>query len=333
MIPDYLTFIRIQDKRNLIFIYIATLILLGFYWKNAEFSFSERDIGFVSVIFALVLYNVIFDLKAYWAYKCVIKNVDFSYFKNKNNHKSEILLTQPFVAGGLALLLFSCIVQGLYILTPSVYVLIYLATLVPLIIFMFFRIIRHSYIKQMAISVVQNVKYKTLWRYVLLTACITTVINVLTISPLRYSEAFSLDGQFLTIESMIAFCILCAVVLTVNLIFMRFTKRYIFLGRLFLKEIDLSFSTTVPLPSFCVKPLWWRLFILLIIELLWILLVALITTLIGTNIWFEVYFLICYIPCFIYCFMHVWWQWHNDFMMSCDMYLRWGELCKQTVLW
>ncbi|SQN39568.1 inner membrane protein [Escherichia coli] len=83
MIPDYLTFIRFQDKRNLIYIYAIGLILIGFYWKNAGFTFPSEDIGVVSGILALVLYNFIFDLKAYWAYKCVTKNIDFSWFKKK----------------------------------------------------------------------------------------------------------------------------------------------------------------------------------------------------------------------------------------------------------
>ena len=63
MIPDYLTFIRFQDKRNLIYIYDIGLILIGFYWKNAGFTFPSEDIGVVSGILALVLYNFIFDLK------------------------------------------------------------------------------------------------------------------------------------------------------------------------------------------------------------------------------------------------------------------------------
>ncbi len=67
MIPDYLTFIRFQDKRSLIYIYAIGLILIGFYWKNAGFTFPSEDIGVVSGILALVLYNFIFDLKAYWA--------------------------------------------------------------------------------------------------------------------------------------------------------------------------------------------------------------------------------------------------------------------------
>lgn len=79
MIPDYLTFIRFQDKRNLIYIYAIGLILIGFYWKNAGFTFPSEDIGVVSGILALVLYNFIFDLKAYWAYKCVTKNIDTTH--------------------------------------------------------------------------------------------------------------------------------------------------------------------------------------------------------------------------------------------------------------
>lgn len=90
MIPDYLTFIRFQDKRSLIYIYAIGLILIGFYWKNAGFTFPSEDIGVVSGILALVLYNFIFDLKAYWAYKCVTKNIDFSWFKKKQNHKIEL---------------------------------------------------------------------------------------------------------------------------------------------------------------------------------------------------------------------------------------------------
>ena len=56
-IPDYLTFIRYQDKRNVLFIYIVTFILLGFYWKNAGFSFSRQDAWVASGIFALIGYS------------------------------------------------------------------------------------------------------------------------------------------------------------------------------------------------------------------------------------------------------------------------------------
>ena len=120
MIPDYLTFIRFQDKRNLIYIYAIGLILIGFYWKNAGFTFPAEDIGVVSGILALVLYNFIFDLKAYWAYKCVTKNIDFSWFKKKQNHKIELFLTQPLVAGFLSLIMLSAMSWGLYQLLPVI---------------------------------------------------------------------------------------------------------------------------------------------------------------------------------------------------------------------
>lgn len=85
----------------------------------------------------------------------------------------------------------------------------------------------------------EKVKYKSLTRYVLLSVCISTVVNLLTISPLRNSDSFVTEGQWLTFKSIIALLILCGVVLAINLFFLRFSKRYAFLGRLFLQEIDL----------------------------------------------------------------------------------------------
>lgn len=236
MIPDYLTFIRFQDKRNLIYIYAIGLILIGFYWKNAGFTFPSEDIGVVSGILALVLYNFIFDLKAYWAYKCVTKNIDFSWFKKKQNHKIELFLTQPLVAGFLSLIMLSAMSWGLYQLLPSLYALFLISLLGPLVIFLLFRMIRTSYVKQVAISVAKKVKYKSLTRYVLLSVCSSTVVNLLTISPLRNSDSFVTEGQWLTFKSIIALLILCGVVLAINLFFLRFSKRYAFLGRLFCRK-------------------------------------------------------------------------------------------------
>lgn len=236
MIPDYLTFIRFQDKRNLIYIYAIGLILIGFYWKNAGFTFPSEDIGVVSGILALVLYNFIFDLKAYWAYKCVTKNIDFSWFKKKQNHKIELFLTQPLVAGFLSLIMLSAMSWGLYQLLPSLYALFLISLLGPLVIFLLFRMIRTSYVKQVAISVAKKVKYKSLTRYVLLSVCISTVVNLLTICPLRNSDSFVTEGQWLTFKSIIALLILCGVVLAINLFFLRFSKRYAFLGRLFCRK-------------------------------------------------------------------------------------------------
>ncbi|HCP5128116.1 TPA: hypothetical protein OD967_002220 [Escherichia coli] len=328
MIPDYLTFIRFQDKRNLIYIYAIGLILIGFYWKNAGFTFPSEDIGVVSGILALVLYNFIFDLKAYWAYKCVTKNIDFSWFKKKQNHKIELFLTQPLVAGFLSLIMLSAMSWGLYQLLPSLYELFLISLLGPLVIFLLFRMIRTSYVKQVAISVAKKVKYKSLTRYVLLSVCISTVVNLLTISPLRNSDSFVTEGQWLTFKSIIALLILCGVVLAINLFFLRFSKRYAFLGRLFLQEIDLFFSSENALSTFFAKPLWLRLFILLVIEMMWITLVSVLATLVEWRIWFEAYFLLCYVPCLIYYFFHCRCLWHNDFMMACDMYFRWGHFNK-----
>lgn len=150
----------------------------------------------------------------------------------------------------------------------------------------------------------EKVKYKSLTRYVLLSVCISTVVNLLTISPLRNSDSFVTEGQWLTFKSIIALLILCGVVLAINLFFLRFSKRYAFLGRLFLQEIDLFFSSENALSTFFAKPLWLRLFILLVIEMMWITLVSVLATLVEWRIWFEAYFLLCYVPCLIYYFFH-----------------------------
>jgi hypothetical protein len=107
MIPDYLTFIRFQDKRNLLFITIVTLILMGFYWKNAGFSFTRQDAWLASGIFALILYSFIADLKAFWAYKCVVKNVDLSVFLRKENKPVNAMIVEPVMVLAIATLVFA----------------------------------------------------------------------------------------------------------------------------------------------------------------------------------------------------------------------------------
>ncbi|STJ81347.1 inner membrane protein [Escherichia coli] len=42
MIPDYLTFIRFQDKRNLIYIYAIGLILIAFIGRMQGLLFHQR---------------------------------------------------------------------------------------------------------------------------------------------------------------------------------------------------------------------------------------------------------------------------------------------------
>ncbi|EGK39904.1 hypothetical protein SFK227_0627 [Shigella flexneri K-227] len=62
--------------------------------------------------------------------------------------------------------------------------------------------------------------------------------------------------------------------------------------------------------------------------MMWITLVSVLATLVEWRIWFEAYFLLCYVPCLIYYFFHCRFLWHNDFMMACDMYFRWGHFNK-----
>ena len=333
MIPDYLKFIRFQDRMILLFIYLITLVLLGFYWKNASFTFTRHDVWFVSSIFALILHNFIFDLKAYWAYKCVVKNIDLSFFKNKTNKKIEVLMFKPPVAVASALLIFGAFSSALFVLTSAGTVLIILAIIAPLMIWGMFAIVRNGYVKQVAISAVQEVRWKSLSRYMVPTMLVNIVMNLLVIGPLRDSEQFDLYGRYFTLEAIITMFALCAIVFALSLLALLISKRYVFLGHLFLNEINLIFTTTIPLRSLHDKPQWLQLVILLVIEALWISLVGLIFTLTGWQVWFEVYFLLCYLPCFSYYIMRCYWKWHNDFMMSCDMYFRWGEISKQTRLW
>ncbi|WP_395302488.1 hypothetical protein [Enterobacter mori] len=333
MIPDYLTFIRFQDKRNLLFIYIVTLILMGFYWKNAGFSFSRQDALLGSGIFALILYSFISDLRAYWAYKFVIKNVDMIVFEGKSLEIARSAVFNPLAVVAFAMLIFGGIITVLLLATSPGMVLLILTFVAPLLIWGMYAALRNIYIKQLGISTLDKIKYKRLSHYVVIAMVMCTVMNILTISPLRTSEQFDLYGRYFTAETIITMFVLCVAVLAINLLFLRFTKRYIFLGHLFLKEVDLFFSPAIPWRSLSEKPFWLRLLMLSGIELVWCAVVGLAISLLGWKVWFEVYFLLSYLPCLAYYTLHAWWKWHNDFMMSSDMYLRWAEIDKQSALW
>lgn len=332
MIPDYLTFIRFQDKRNIVLFYIVTLVLLGFYLLNVGATFSIRDAGLIGGICALMFYNLIYDLKAYWAYKCVIKNIDFSYFKDKRNRQYEMLLTHPAAAGVLSFIVFSLLTLILISCAAPIYATVILFLVVPLMTYVLFFFVRNSYVKQVQISAVESVRYKNLAQYLLFTVPLSLFLNLLTISPLRNSAKFGLSGDYLSLSSIIAMCILCAIVLAVNLIFLCFTKRYVFLGRLFLNEINLFFSPSRPSGTLLALPFWQRMILLLVIEFFWVALLGLFRELAGITLWFEVWFLCCYAPCLVYYCYHTWQRWHDDFMMSCDMYLRWDEIKKKLEL-
>lgn len=333
MIPDYLTFIRFQDKRFLPFLYLLVGVMLGFYWKNNGYAIERRDIWLVCGILALIFFNCINDLKAYWAYKCVINNIDLSYFHGRSFSRLEKALSSPLAAGTASYMAFWLLAYGCLALPSTLLQLGGLFLFSPLVAWLLFWLVRHSYVKQVGSAAVEKVRYRHLRGYVCLHLLFTLTLNVLTLVPLKNSADFSLGEGFLSARLMVATLILCAIVLALNLAFTRLNKSYVFLGRLFLNEIDLYFSSSLPCRALWEKPFWIRMILLLTGQTLWIAALALILTFLGWNICFEAWFLLCFMPAAGYCYLHVYWRWHEYFMMSCDMYLRWGEIDKQADLW
>lgn len=111
MIPDYLKFIRFQDSRMIPFFYFILFIVLGFYWKNNVYEVTHQDVWLISVILAITLFNIIYDLKAYWAYSCAIGRIDIAYFSGKTCSEFEAFCSRPMVVGILSILVFWLIVK------------------------------------------------------------------------------------------------------------------------------------------------------------------------------------------------------------------------------
>lgn len=333
MIPDYLKFARMQDKKFIPFLYMISVALLGLYWKNAGYTLGEQDVVYLSGILALILFSVIYELKAYWTYKCVVGNIDFSFFAGKKLRRHEALITHP---AGISVLFFCVaylLIDTLFsLVTPLVAQLVLCASMPP-IIYVIFRALRNSYIKQVQTAAVKQVKYPHLSSYVMYHAVHTLGLTLLTIAPLKKHADFSLQEGFLSARLMIATLMLCAIVLLINLLFMRLSRRYIFLGRLFLQEINLYFSSSLPWQRFYLQPLWLRMMWLLLVETVWIITTGLLFTALEYQPGFVGWFLCCFIPCLGYYYLHLYWLWHNDFLMACDMYFRWGEIDKQYNLW
>lgn len=333
MIPEYLTFIRYQDKKFLVFIYLAIFFLLGLYWNNTGYAIETQDAGILSGILAILLFKIIYELKAYWAYKCVVGTVDLSFFSGKKLRQHEVMMTHPALVSLISYGVFWALIKGCFFLLEPQMALVALFVSAPLYIYIVFRALRTSYIKQVGTAAVEKVKFKSLYRYVFLNVILSLVLTLLTIVPLREDEDFSLDAGFFTARLMIAMWILCAAVLIINVLFMQFPRHYIFLGRLFLNEIDFYFSSKLPVQSIYACPHWFKLLVILIAEAGWIVLVSALMLLLQYSVGFETWFLCCYIPCAMYYMLYLYWNWHNDFMTACDMYLRWGEIKKQSNLW
>jgi len=333
VIPDYLTFIRYQDKKILPLLCGILYLLLGLYWKNAAFNLTSQDAIIISAILALVMFHFIWELKAYWAYKCVVKNIDLSYFIGKKAGRIAQAMSRPAVASLLSGTLFWLVTQAALLFFRPAQVLPLLATLSPLFLYIAFRFIRSSYIKQIGQEVNESLKFKHLHRYVARYLLISLCVSLLTIVPLKHQPEFSLEKGLFFAPLMVAMLVLCAIVLTMNLLFARLSRRYIFLGRLFIREIDFYFASPLPWVINTGTPFWLRVCSLLVIEVLWIALTSLLLDLSGQVIFFEAYFLLCLLPCLAFSFLHIYRLWHNDFMMACDMCFRWEEINKQSQLW
>lgn len=333
MIPEYCSFIRFQDKRMVAFIYLLTFILLGLYWHNAGFIAGERDVAVLSGMMAILLYKVVYELKAYWAYKCVVGTIDLSYFAGKKLLRFEAILTHPLLISLVLYLLFYAVIKSYFLcLTPAMAQIAIFITL-PLIIYVVFRLLRTSYIKQVGTAAVKHVRYKHLYRYVFASVILSLALTLLTIAPLKEDEDFTFQQGVFSARLMVAMWILCTVVLLFNLFFMQLPRRYIFLGRLFLNEIDFYFSPSPPVAGFYTRPQWYKLLVVLFIEAVWIVAISFLMMLSQLTVCFEVWFLCCFLPCLIYYSFYLYGRWHDDFMMACDMYLRWGEIKKQSTIW
>ncbi|WP_227522158.1 hypothetical protein [Klebsiella aerogenes] len=100
MIPDYLTFIRRQDRSLLPYLYFICILLIALYVKNRGYLLTQEDAFPVSAIFSLTMFSFVYELKGYRAYKYEIGNINFSWFQGKIASRFEVLLWHPLVATG-----------------------------------------------------------------------------------------------------------------------------------------------------------------------------------------------------------------------------------------
>ncbi|MGD8106525.1 hypothetical protein ACQE32_07645 [Pantoea sp. FN0302] len=333
MIPDYAVFIRYQDRRLIPFVYFILLMLLGFLWKNNACSLTQQEAGAVSAILAIVLFHLIYDLKAYWMYKGAIKNVDLTCFNGKTPSRTERFLSRPLVACAFSALACWLLVKGGFALLGDRYAVLGLYSLLPLLVYWMFRGVRSVYIRQLANFTPQKAQHRRLYHYVSYFMLINSALNMLTVSPLKNNPDFSLNHGWQSPTLMVAMFILCLVVLTLSLLFARLSKKYIFLGKLLMQEIDFSFSTAVPCAALQAKPLAVRVTVFAALQLLWIIFINALLAWLAWSLPFSLYFFVCYLPASGCYFLHLYWRWHTDYLTACDMYLRCIEIDKRATLW
>ncbi|WP_227505037.1 hypothetical protein [Klebsiella aerogenes] len=325
MIPDYLTFIRRQDRSLLPYLYFICTMLIAFYVKNRGYLLTVEDAFPVSAIFSLTMFSFVYELKAYWAYKYAIKNINFSWFQGKKYSQCEAILWHPLVATACCLLGCYLVVKAFLLFFSSILAMVCIVIFVPIIVYMMCWFARNCYVKQLQQATVYTLRYRNLHHYACLNVTVTFMTSFLVISPLVADEDFSLSNGFFSAKLIVAMLILCSAILAVNLIFAHPSRRYTFLGRLFQKEFDVNLAKTIPFTVMYRKSLWLRLVILFILQLLWIVIFSLLLKLLGWEMYFYFYFILCMIPAMGYFYLHVYWRWHDDYMTACDMYLRCGE--------
>lgn len=322
MTPDYFKFIRFQDRRTLPFFYLILGIVLGFFWKNNAFRFTPADAWPVAMILAIMLYNLTYELRAYWVYSCLMERVNMENFAVKK-HCPPILafITRPPVISLLSVVVFWLLMQATLLLPSMAWRAAVVLLLAPLLVFLIFRALRWVYINQLMTQIPQGIKYKSLSGYVACFVVLTVMVNMLSVRPLQANPDFTLSDGYFSAKLMVATLILCAIVLAINLIFTRMSKRYIFFGRLYAKEIDFSAQATLftrlQRKSFVI-----RMLLLLGVQSAWIMLVGLLMALLQAPEIFEVWFLLCSAPSIGYYFLHLYWHWYNEFIAGFDIYYR-----------
>lgn len=333
MSPDYFKFIRYHDKRLILILYLVLFMLLGFYWKNNGYSLTRQDTWLISGIVAIVFFNLICELKAWWMYKYVLKSIDFEFFTGKRCSTIEKIASTPLAGGFIAYFITWLTIQAAFFVSEKLESVFGLLLLLPLFLYLIYRRLRICYIKQVIMQEEHNTRYKTLYQALSHYILLSLALNVLTISPLKKNADFSLNEGWLSARLIIAMFILCAIVLAIDLIFSCRSRRYVLLGKLFLKEIEITSPAAVPCASLYAKPVVLRILFLLIVQFAWILLLNVVLTLLEWNLPFEVYYLFCFFPAGGYYCLHLCWLWRTDYLAACDMYLRCNVISKRSGFW
>lgn len=332
MIPDYAKFVRFQDKKLIPFIYVILFVVLGFYWKNNAYSFTSHDAGVISFILAITLFTLLHELKAYWAYSYVINRINLDALNGRSCSTVTAFFARPAVVSVCSVLFFWLMAQACLRLPASRFSIIYLYLISPVFMYLVFRTVRRVYIRQVLTGMRSTVSFRNIYQYTGYYVAVNTVLNVLSVSPLQANPAFSFSGGYFSARLMIAMLILCGVVLAINLAFSRLSKRYLFLGRIFLKEITIYSAPPVPFGRFISKPFLVRIILLAMVQAGWIFILSFIAGGLTISMPFVVYFLLCYLPCLMYHFLHVYAYWLKEFHLSCDMYFRYESFMQRKSL-